>query len=369
MQRSTFKRLIAGTFTLAALLAFASPQGAQAATSGNATIFNEVTVSYGSGSASFTDKADFTVTVNTVATAPTVYVDTTLQTTTAGTTVNYVYTVRSNSNGFDTYTITTPVTSANGSISDPTNNLNFTSRDLWAGIVLSSGAGTINLPGGTTFGLSDNDTVELMVGGAVHRYTVTITTPGNGASSGVGETETILTLTPIGTATPITALNVTAGAQVGEYQTVTLAQTAGVPTTSGTDGTHVTNLTLTTTATDGLGAVVVYTTTDVAFNEVTTIVSAPNLTISKGADKNSAKPGETIIYTITIENLHATAAASNVSVTDPVPTYTTYVPGTTTLDGNPVADVGSDSALQAGLTVGNLAAGATATIVYQVTID
>ena len=335
-------RAILGALALVVLFAFGAPQAAQASTSANATIFNQVEVSYTSGSNTLTAQADVSVTVATLAAAPTVYVDTTAQTTTAGSTVTYTYTVRSNSNGPDTYTTAAPDSAdTNISASIDTTPAAVT---LWGGITLSAGAGFINLPGGSTTDLADSDTVELTVGGATHRYTVTITTAGNGASDGTPEVLAKVSLAPIGGAPAITALNVTAGTQVGQYKTTTMDQTAGTPTTAGTDGTHTTNLTLTTTATDGADAVVTYTTKAADSNQVITTVSSPEVTITKTADVANAKPGETITYTVTVTNTHASAAATLVTVTDAVPAYTSMVVtsgnfATATLNGGTAVDI------------------------------
>lgn len=323
MKTHRFSRTILTAALLIATVAIAFPITSYASTSANATIFNQVEVSYTSGSTTVTAKADATVTVATLAAAPTVTVDTTAQSTTAGSDVTYTYTVRSNSNGPDTYTFSAPA-SADTDIT-ASSDTTPAAVTLWGGIVLSSGGGVINLPGGSTTGLADNDTVELTVGGATHRYTVTINEAGNGASDGVPELLAEVALAPIGTATAITAANVTAGTQVGEYQTTTMVQTAGTPDAAGTDGTHVTTQTLTTTATDITDTAVTYTTIVGDGNVVTTTVSSPAVTITKAADVASAKPGETITYTVTVTNTHATAAATSVTVTDALPAYTTMV--------------------------------------------
>lgn len=381
-QFSTSARALFGVLALAVLFAFGAPQAAQASTSAGATIFNKVTVDYSSGDFTGTATADASVTVATLAAKPTVTVDTTAQTTTAGSTVSYVYTVRSNSNGPDTYTLTTPVTSTNTGVTAPTNTPSAASVALWGGIVVGSGTGTISLPGGSTSGLAVNDTVELTVNGATNRYTVSGISAGNGASASTTETLATVTLTPVSGATAITATNVAAGTQVGQYSSLNLQQKAGTPSVAGTDGTHVTDLTFTTTATDGSGAVVTYTTSSTDTNEVTTTVSSPKLAITKTADKASAKPGEVITYTITVNNTSTTSDASNVTVTDPVPTYTAYVSGSTRLNGITVAGDGATSPLAGGLTVdsdsgrsagvaatGTIPAGQTATITYQVTVQ
>ncbi len=322
---------IGTTILLMMSLGVASPL-VHAATSGNATIYNEATVSYTSGGTTLTASANVSVTVITLAANPTVTVDSVAQTVAAGANAVYNYTLRSNANGVDTYNLS--LASVDATVSASTDTI-AASTSLWGGIVISSGVGTINLPGGSTTGLAVNDTVELTVGGVVERYTVTAITAGNAESSGVAEVEATLTLVPIApTVTTITAANVVAGIQVGEYAVITLTQAAGTPTTGGTDGTHTNNLTVTSTATiaDNL-TTASYLTSSGTSNETITTVSSPSVTITKESRNvttnsafalagTTAKPGEVVEYRITITNTHLTASTSNVYLTDDVPTYT-----------------------------------------------
>ncbi len=310
---------------------------AQAATSGNATIFNESTVSYTSGTSTLTASADVSVTVVTLAANPTVTVDSTAQSVAAGANAVYSYTIRSNANGVDTYNLSLASVDANVSASSDTIAASTT---LWGGIVLSSGAGTINLPGGSTAGLANGDTVELTVAGSPERYTVTITTAGTPESSGVPEVQATLTLAPVGASPAITAANVVAGTQVGEYSVTTLTQTAGTPSTPGTDGTHTNNLTVTSTATLADNVTTAsYTTSAGDGNETITTVSSPQVTILKESrnvttgsafvsdGSTTAKPAEVIEYRITVTNTHGTASTTNVYLTDVIPTYTAIATG------------------------------------------
>lgn len=386
--------------------AVALPQSASAATSGNATIHNAVTVSYTSGVNVLTAFATVDVTVTTLAAAPTITVPT-ATTTVAGGVVNLVYTVRSNANGSDTYTPTAPVTTDTG-VSAPTITLTGSPLTLWGGIVLGSGAGTVSIPAGSEVGITaGTTTVELLVGGVVQRYTVTTITAGTVAStSATGittpETNTVLTLTPIALATPITAANVTVGTQVGEYSTFTVKLTAGTPITPGTDGTHlIPSFNITTTATDAAGTTIAAPTG----TTVTVTVSSPSLSITKksrnvtagvaafAATGVTAKPGEVLEYQIVVTNTHATAQATGVSISDALPVYTTLLPATTinitsTLGGvvQPVVNAtqaadGDVATVAAGTltvnlgtgataaTAGTLAAGDTVTMLYQVTVQ
>jgi uncharacterized repeat protein (TIGR01451 family) len=377
----THRLVLAGALVLAALIGLSFSGTALAAgTSGGATIYNTVKVTYQSGTNTLFATANVTVTVNTVAAAPTV-TNPSGQTVVAGAVPSYAYEVKSNSNGYDTYT-TSALANAPTNVAAATGGSVTASVNLWGGIALGSGAGTITVPFGSTTGLIANtSTVEI----GANKYTVTAITAGSAASTDgsgnlVPETPATLTLTPIVPAPAITAGSVPAGTQVGEYKTVALTAsfTAGAPSTPGTDGSYSTTFTITTTATNGSGSVVPFTTT-----AVVTTVSSPKLTITKTADKASAKPGDTITYTITVTNNHPTASATSVTVIDPVPAYTTYVANSTLLNSIPVAGDGATSPLAgSGLLVddngartsgtaatGILPATKTATITFQVTVN
>lgn len=87
-----------------------------------------------------------------------------------------------------------------------------------------------------------------------------------------------------------------------------------------------------------------------------------------------ADAGDTLRYTLTIAN-STVVPATGVLLTDAVPASTTYVAGSTRLNGVAVADVGGDSALVAGLAVnsagaasGTIAGNASAEVVFDVQI-
>lgn len=332
-------RLVATALLMLSLVVVAPL--AQAAVSGNATVFNEATVSYTSGVSTLTASADVSVTVITLAAAPTISVDATALTVDTGANAVYVYTVRSNANGDDAYSMS--LASVDTDVSASSDAGVPASVSLWGGIVLSSAAGapdgTINLPGGSTSGLVNGDTIELTVGGSAERYTVTITTAGNAESSGTPEVEAVLTLVAIGSSPDITAANVVVGVQVGEYSTFTLTQTAGTPDTPGTDGIHTNNISGSTTATDAGNAVVNYATSSGSGNETITTVNSPAVTILKESrnittgsafvsdGSTTAKPAEVIEYRVTVTNTDAVASVTNVFLTDDIPTYTAILTG------------------------------------------
>lgn len=376
MKRDTGKTAVRGLMGGIAALAIGmclSPALAQASTSGGATIYNTVKVTYqsGTGPVRFTS-ANVSVTVTTIPAAPTV-TNPSPQTVIAGGTPIYNYIVKSNANGLDTYT-TSALADAPTNVAAATAESVTGSVQLWAGIVLGSGNGTITVPFGSTTGLvAGTSTVQI----GASTYTVTTITPGTAASTDasgnlVAEVPATLDLTLI-SGTAVTAGSVAAGTQVGEYKTVTEQLTAGSPSIVGTDGTYSTTFTITTTATP----VATLTTT-----AVITTVSSPKATIAKVADKLTAKPGEVITYTITVTNTHTTASVSNVTIIDPVPAYTSYVPNSTRLNTITVAGDGAVSPLAAGMAVdsnnsraagaaasGTVSASGVATITYQVQIN
>ena len=116
----------------------------------------------------------------------------------------------------------------------------------------------------------------------------------------------------------------------------------------------------------------------------TVISSAPLMRVEKVSDDvtgdaASLQPGDTLRYTITVTN-EGNENAKDVILKDLIPTFTRYVPGSTTLNGAPVSDVAAGvSRLQDGLlvhapqdaTAGVLQAGEghIATIGFDVTVN
>ncbi len=67
----------------------------------------------------------------------------------------------------------------------------------------------------------------------------------------------------------------------------------------------------------------------------------------------TATGGETLFYTLDVTN-HGSSPATGVVLRDSIPAGTSYIPGSTRVDGAPVADVGGTSPLQLGLALGTL---------------
>ena len=90
--------------------------------------------------------------------------------------------------------------------------------------------------------------------------------------------------------------------------------------------------------------------------------------ISKTVDSTLLNAGNTLTYTITITNTSFVSAVGT-KLFDSIPTNTTYVSNSTTLNGSPSSDVLGTSPLVAGLTIGTLTTGQTATAKFSVTIN
>jgi uncharacterized repeat protein (TIGR01451 family) len=164
------------------------------------------------------------------------------------------------------------------------------------------------------------------------------------------------------TATAVTATTLAAIAQTGT------ADTAGVDIVFADSATsvHVAQI-----ARDGK-----------AFDDDEYFIVAPALTVTKTSVVISdpfnllvnpkAIPGATMEYTITVANAAAGAAATGVVIADVLPTNTTFVPGSITLNAVAVSDAtgytgGATPTIS--VAAGALAASATATLKFRVTIN
>ena len=89
----------------------------------------------------------------------------------------------------------------------------------------------------------------------------------------------------------------------------------------------------------------------------------------------TARTGDVLEYRLTAGTI-PTETITGAVITDSIPEFTAYVPNSTTLNGNPVADVGPNSALVGGLQVnsatgaaGEIVDGETAVVTFQVTVQ
>jgi uncharacterized repeat protein (TIGR01451 family) len=87
-------------------------------------------------------------------------------------------------------------------------------------------------------------------------------------------------------------------------------------------------------------------------------------TASISVDKTQTYIGETLTYTASINNSAGTANALNVIYTDPLPSGTTFVPGSFRING--LAQAGATPV--SGVNIGTVASGATVTVTYQVQV-
>jgi uncharacterized repeat protein (TIGR01451 family) len=343
MKSKLFRSLVIPAIGIALTL-FLTPLAALADTAAGTKITNTASVTWSGAAIPVSASADVTVLLK--ATAPNVaYVSTSPSSTVgAGSDISITYTVTSTANGADTYNLDLASVQSSGNLGAPTfDSANPVTVSLGASMALSSvtNSSTLVIPGQAgDHGLTAGDTV--VIGGGT--YTIS-NVSSNGANT---------TLTLSGNVT------MAAGDPIYEWMTLKFDMTTGLFTGGSNDETHALTLTATSSADPSKSGL--------ATNPTITVARS-NLSISKTADKASAKPGDPITYTITVENKGAFTAA-NVTVTDATPAFTTYVPGSGSYSvngGSPNA-IG-DGALAAGLNIGNLAGGSTVAISFQARVD
>ncbi|MDQ6984568.1 MAG: hypothetical protein Q9M44_07610 [Ghiorsea sp.] len=381
--------------TASLLLLAASGTAHAIITAGGSTIHNAATLTFTGGSA--TSSVD--VTVNTIASAPTISVDSVAQSVNANTSHTYTYSVTNTANGTDVFSFAANsgdvgVNAAPGLDVNGTGGIS-TSLTLGGSVTTAANtvANTIVIPAGSETNLAPGDTIN--IGGNEYTIDAAGIAPGTiantpGATTNA-EVPTVITVTPVG-ASPVIAIGaIAAGTQIGEVQTFTVVVTADVPTVPGVDGTHTVNLTGTTTAvTQGPGgAAVTYATSAGALNETITTVLSPNVTLLKEVRNvtqggvfgvaATAQSGDTLEYRLTATVVVGASSAASL-ITDEVPVFTTYVAGTTQLNGGLVADgpltTLPTTAANGGLSVNSTGAGAgqintgsPAVVTFQVTVD
>ncbi|MDQ7004361.1 MAG: hypothetical protein Q9N67_05395 [Ghiorsea sp.] len=387
------KGLMAASASL--LLIAASGTAHAVITAGGATIHNAATLTFTGGAST----ASVNVTVNTIATAPIISVDSVAQSVNANTSHTYTYSVTNAANGTDVFSFA--ANSADAGVNAAAGlNVNGTatiSTSLTLGGSVTSQANTvantIRIPAGSETNLAVGDTIN--IGGKEYTIDVGGITPGTiantpGATT-TAEVPTVITVTPV-TGSPVIAVGgAPAGKQVGEVQKFTVVVTANVPTVPGVVGTHTVNLTGNTTAiTQGVGgATVAYITSAGAGNETITTVLSPNVGLVKEvrnvtqsgvfAATATAQSGDTLEYRLTA-TVNVGASASAALITDEVPVFTTYVAGSTLLNAGVVADGplttlpltaanGGLSVNSAGAGAGQINTGSPAVVQFKVTVD
>jgi uncharacterized repeat protein (TIGR01451 family) len=357
MKRAASKAFVCG-ITLLALLAFVLPQAAQASTAANTVIRNTATVNYkdtaGNAMPAVSDSVDVTVSFVCAPAAISAPAD---QNTDPNTDAVYNYTLTSQANGPDTYTIATAAPTESAGITGSTATLSTTSIVLGAttaAATAESGATSITVPNDAASdssinGIEAGDTV--VIGGSV--YTVASVTDNGGT---VGGTSTITLSTALTTAVAVSD-------PIYEQKPFTMTVDPGTV-SAASDQT----ITVTTSATGTGGC-------DAATDETKTTVHVATLTVSKdvttddtcssgwtsGGSGVSFPPGDTICYRITVRNT-GNSNATAVTVIDAMPAYTTYVAGSTLLNAVLVNDVSGVSQVVSGLLVDDVAGRASGSV-------
>jgi len=88
----------------------------------------------------------------------------------------------------------------------------------------------------------------------------------------------------------------------------------------------------------------------------------PSIQFEKMGDVALTSPGQTITYRLVVHNT-GNGNALDVTVRDTIPAWTRYVPGSTAVDGQPVADLVGGTPLEAGIHVGDMPMGGAPVII------
>jgi len=340
---------------VAALWIAAFPIKAQAAlqgSAGNTIIRNTVTVSYNNaaGTAQTPITATVQITVNTVAAAPTVLAFNPSPGSTDGTgaTQTYAVTIRTNSNGPGVISFATadgsftnlgagpaPSVPANiflgSTIIDPSESKIGSAQNIAAGASITFAVpndggvpGANATTGGATGdgainGLVSGDTVYIHNGTTYYGpFTVgTVTDPAPGAGTTAAPGSIVLTNSS-GSAISFTPAY---GWMIEEAKTVNVTVTQDTITDPTQPASWVTTVTATMGGLNGTGSV----TTNAHSGRLTVIkeISTDGTTFTN-TPAAGVNPGSTLYYRITVTN-NGTGNATSVVLTDPQPTYTTYV--------------------------------------------
>lgn len=369
--------------TAAALSSLAMSSSVFAATGGGATIHNAASLTFSGGQV--TDSVD--VAVLTIGSIPTFAA--TDEDVNSGDTISVTYTITSNSNGADTYDLVVSTTDTD--VSAPSAlSIVPASIELGASITSrSSTPGTIYIAAGSETHISGGDVVRLNLGGTDYFYTVSSVTAGTPAftvaNTTTPEVATAIVLAPLGASPAILLGNVPIGTQVGERDSFVVSLTAGTPTTPGDSGSH--EIVIDGTAGEpgpgGPGDVIAFTsdpgtsTITVLSGDATLVKEVRNVTEGTAFATSgiTARTGDVLEYRLTAGTIPG-ETITGAALSDSIPEHATYVPNSTFLNGAPVADVGPDSALAAGMAInsasgaaGEIVDGETAVVLFQVTVD
>ena len=104
-------------------------------------------------------------------------------------------------------------------------------------------------------------------------------------------------------------------------------------------------------------------TVTVPSNTVMTVVNSSGLNVRKSVSATEAGVGDTLTYTVRIQN-SGTVALTNVSFLDPIPVGTTFVANSVTINGTPQPGLNPTT----GFPLANIPVGGMVTVTFQVTI-
>ena len=102
---------------------------------------------------------------------------------------------------------------------------------------------------------------------------------------------------------------------------------------------------------------------NVTSNTVFTTINTANILSLKQVDKSFSRIGDTLTYTVVLTN-NGNSSAQNVIFTDTVPSVTTFIANTFSINGVPQS--GADPSN--GVNIGTITAGTTVTVSFQVTV-
>lgn len=343
--------MISGNGTLRAvaiiLLGALLPAAGWASLAANTAITSTVTVTYTDAAANPQDAVtgSVTITINLVAAAPLVSVPADVDPATENETVSLVYQITATANGPDSYafsSVDTP-TNLDGDAAFTTPVVTLGATTTAAPVIAGATAITVPFDGNdgdnAVNGLAVGDTIVIDPSGAQEVAVIQAIDESSGAATNT------VTLT----LTAGVAANHAAGLVIGERADVTVEVTVS-EVTANAAGTHSVVTTVTAQSAPSPAASQA-TSTEITVRRPVLSVSkfvrnvsnaafnpaAPAITVNATdyyAAGVSGNPGDTMRYLIVIDNTLAGAGvAHNIVVSDPIPQFTSLVPGSVTLDG------------------------------------
>lgn len=102
-------------------------------------------------------------------------------------------------------------------------------------------------------------------------------------------------------------------------------------------------------------------------NTAVTTIDYPEISVNKISDNSTVTPGSTLTYTIIVSNSSSISSTGTI-LYDSIPSNTTYLINSTTLNGSPVADVGGMTPLVNGLFLGIITSSEPVSVTFKVVI-